>query len=353
MERRALVIGAGWFGCEIASILDDMDIKFDIIDKTNGFFNGSSSKNQNRLHFGGFHYCRSYSTRNECRIGCERFTSKYPDLSEEVRSIYIVAKKSILDFNTYTSIFEHEKSPFEIISLEELENLGFKMNNEMVDGKDVLITNEHWINFKKAGEMFEEKFRNHMLKYNPKDMFLHEMKYGSNKYTHIFDATYGQLYQFNESTFEACITLVYKKKDHCVGKQNGITIVDGEFFSLYPYIPSQNLFTLTHVKFTPIFKSKNISDVNEYIENLTSNDIMDRTKLIENDVRKLHVNLLDMYDYHSFFISTKTKFDDNGCADRSTRIRDTNGILSVCGGKISGTCDIEKDVVDFVEGHVL
>jgi len=289
-----------------------------------------------------------HSTRNECRIGCERFTSKYPELSEEVKSIYVIAKKSILDFNTYISIFEHENETFEIISMEDLEKLGFNLNNEMVDGKNVIITKEHWINFKKAGEMFEEKFRNHMLKYNPKDMFLHEMKYGSKIYTHIFDATYGQLYKFNETIFEACITLVYKKKSGLTGKQIGITIVDGEFFSLYPYIPSQNLFTLTHVKLTPMFISTNISDVHEYIENLTSNDIMERRDLIENDVSKLHMNLLDTFEYNSFFISTKTKFNDSGCADRSTRVRDKNGILSVCGGKISGTCDIRKEVIDFI-----
>ena len=78
-----LIIGAGWFGCEVARELESMGLDFDLIDKNNAFFSGSSAYNQNRLHF-GFHYCRSAMTRAECRKGYETFLTRYPDLSEEV-----------------------------------------------------------------------------------------------------------------------------------------------------------------------------------------------------------------------------------------------------------------------------
>lgn len=41
---RALIVGAGWFGCEIARILEDNEIEFDIVDKTNTFFLGHHLK---------------------------------------------------------------------------------------------------------------------------------------------------------------------------------------------------------------------------------------------------------------------------------------------------------------------
>lgn len=346
---RVLVIGGGWFGCETANILHEKNIDFDILDKTNGFFNGSSSRNQNRLHFGGFHYCRSYSTRKECRTGYDRFISSNPGISEEVDSIYIVAKNSVLDFETYIAIFEHEKSPFQKVTLSEIERRGMCMNKHMVDGDHVIIVKEHWINFKKAKEIFEKKYQHKLLEYDSKKLILGDMKYGEKKYTHIFDATYGQLIPFKNSFFEACITLIYKKTSETDDGKMGVTIVDGEFFSLYPYKPDENLFTLTHVKLTPMFKSTKIDEVNRYIASLTHSDINDRRYLIENNVSQFHTNLLNSYKYENFFISTKTKFNCNGCDDRSTRIQSKNNIMSFCGGKITGACDIKKDVLEFLK----
>lgn len=39
-------------------------------------------------------------------------------------------------------------------------------------------------------------------------------------------------------------------------KSPGITVVDGEFYSLYPYKRSEGLYTLTHVKYTSLFQSE-------------------------------------------------------------------------------------------------
>lgn len=345
---RALIVGAGWFGCEIARILEDNEIEFDIVDKTNTFFSGSSSKNQNRLHFGGFHYCRSHSTRNECRVGFDNFIESHPELSEEVESIYIIVKKSTLDFKSYIAIFSHEKSIFEILPLNFTTDRSIILNENMVDGKNIVLVKERWINFIKAKEMFEKKFNHRLLKnYDQSKLSLKDFKYDNIKYTHVFDATYGQLIQMKNSFFEACLTLIYKRKQ-LTNQKVGITVVDGHFFSLYPYIPSQNLFTLTHVKLTPIFSSSNIEEVDSYVKNFSEEDVHKRRLCIEKDVCELYKSLLDTHEYHGFFISTKTKFKCNGFDDRSNRVIIKDGIMSICGGKITGSCDLKDSVNSYL-----
>ena len=71
-----VIVGAGWYGCHIASLLVKNNKEILIIDKANDFFTGSSSKNQNRLHL-GFHYPRSMETIHECKYGYEQFVKKY------------------------------------------------------------------------------------------------------------------------------------------------------------------------------------------------------------------------------------------------------------------------------------
>ena len=51
------ILGAGWFGCHIASKLKIKN-DVDLYEKKNQILSGTSSYNTNRLHH-GFHYPRS------------------------------------------------------------------------------------------------------------------------------------------------------------------------------------------------------------------------------------------------------------------------------------------------------
>ena len=60
------VIGAGWFGCHIATKLIDEGHSVKIFEKNKKIFSNASGNNQNRLHQ-GFHYPRSRKTINLSR----------------------------------------------------------------------------------------------------------------------------------------------------------------------------------------------------------------------------------------------------------------------------------------------
>lgn len=342
---KVLVIGAGWFGCEISQIIDNMDIDFDIIDKNNSFFSSSSSNNQNRLHFGGFHYCRSYSTRQECREGHDIFMDKYSMFTDEVKSYYLVANQSVLDFQTYVSIFQNEKTPFEMKTLEDLKNDGIIMNKEFVNGENVLIVKERWINFEKARNHFTTKFSDKLLHFEPSQLSVshdyQNVTYGQKEYDVVLDATYGKLIPPESSEYEVCLTLLYRKLTGNDKPPVTLTVVDGPFYSLYSYKPDENIFTLTHVQFTPIFFSTHTQQIEEFIKNVTPAEINRHRDLIEKDVSKSFVNFLTDYVYHSYFLSTKTKFINTGFSDRHTRVEKNGKITSFCGGKITGALKLK------------
>lgn len=350
---KVLIIGAGWFGVCIALELERLGLDFDVIDKSNAFFSGSSSRNQNRLHT-SHHYSRSYETREECRKGFAAFVGRFPDLSEEVRSYYVVANRGLLDFRSYCAVFEHERTPHEKRTLGDMKQDGFEFEPSFVNGDEVLLTKERWINFSKARQHFESKLSDRLLHFDPAQLRVspdgESVSYGSKTYDLVFDATYGQLLHSQATEYEVCLTLVYRKVDAVPGVPPAcVTCVEGDFFSLFLYDPQKHLFTLTHVKLTPMFTSTCIKTIHQYIDKLSVSDINKRKEIMEEAVRASLRNFEERFEYDTYFISTKTKYTDCGFADRSTRVEKHGRIVSVCGGKITGALGLGPIVDQSVE----
>jgi len=76
------IIGGGWVGCHLAAKLF-REHNVSIYEKNNSFFQGTSYNNQNRLHL-GYHYARSFKTRELCKNTFERFINDYSFLVKNV-----------------------------------------------------------------------------------------------------------------------------------------------------------------------------------------------------------------------------------------------------------------------------
>ncbi len=327
---KALIIGTGWYGCHLATLLSDNNIEFDITDKSNKIFTGSSSKNQNRLHL-GFHYPRSHKTREECKKGFYKFIERYGFLTEEVENnIYLVSKYSLIDYKTYKHIYEYEKYDFKIVDLNDL----FDLEKTYLDGFGI-CTKEQLINFNKGKQHFEKLFLNKLL---PFEDNLHL----NTQYDIVFDCTYGQNLPIRhlinyDCYYEVCLGWLYTSSSHI----NSYIVMDGEFFSIFPF--DDNLFLLTHVKHTPYMQTDILNDNTHIAENES-----DRVrKLVEDDVKNYIPNFAEIYKYHSYYCSIKTKFD-NQCADRSLQTFNKGKYHSFIGGKITGIFEMEQYVRDLL-----
>ena len=317
------IIGAGWYGCYIASKLIEKDIKFEILEKNSEIFKGSSGFNQNRLHQ-GFHYPMDYNTRNTSKIGFEKFLKVFPGLSHKfTNNLYAIHKNSNIDFETYLSIYSHEKINFELCRLEQYKD--FK------NYKGIISVTEQLIDFKKSKEFFLSM--NLPIKYNTTCEYKSDNIYANNKRISsdlIFDCTYGQLKTplgfFNENF----ISFIYKKNKNTLFE--ALTVMNGPFYSIYPYF--DDLYTVTGV-FEGVISEKEFKlyGKEKYVQ--------EKRKLLEDKISKDYDLFLNDFSYINHFISMKTKpFSQTD--SRSTFLFKKDKIITVSSGKIDTIFELDS-----------
>ena len=342
-KKKIIIIGCGWYGCHIANILKD-EFEVIMIEKNSDIFDNSSYYNQNRLHL-GYHYCRNYNTRNLCHKNYKRFTEKYSNMIDYIdNNFYAISKDSILDFNTFLSIYRYENFDFELIDNNIINN---------IDGKLIKVK-ENVINSDKAYHYFKKEltdlnilFNTTVLKYSKEDDKIN--LYCSNNELYecdiLLDCTYNQLELSNKKyIYELTISLLYEKMDEC--EFNALTIMDGKYSSLYPRDISNNLYTLTDVEFTPVITSVNFNDILEY--NITENKIEEIKNNMEHKIKNFYSDFEKKFKYKGYFLSKKTKLL-SGSDSRDITIEELDkNIITVNCGKIYGIFEFE----DFIKKYI-
>jgi hypothetical protein len=323
------IIGGGWVGCHLAYKLKD---SYDVVlfDKNDYLFEETSYKNQNRLHL-GFHYPRNHMTREMCKNTFDSFISDYGFLVENVENnLYCVPTvKSVVDFNTYKQIFNV---------------LDKEADNDFENVEGCIKTNEKKIDFNMAKEFFNEKLKDIFVK---KIISKNDLKSLSKEYDLVIDATNNQLTKANSDNFyEPTLTLLYRKIKNT--PFDALTLMDGPFFSIYPY--KDDLYTVTDVEHTPLKILKSLKSLQKFYDNFSS-DLLDKKKsLIEEKINGYYKNFLNDYEYFGHFLSTKSKI--NSASDnRHPVIKFKNNVISCFTGKIQGVYIIEEYVKNYINQH--
>jgi hypothetical protein len=340
---KIIIIGSGWYGCHIASILKD---KYDvtIIEKNSDIFDNSSYYNQNRLHL-GFHYCRNYPTRNLCQQKYETFLKKYENVVHYIdNNYYVISKDSILDYQTFISIYKHEDFDFEIIENNIFDN---------IDGK-IIKVKENVINSAKSKDYFKGELRNIKKIFNTKvinytknnnKIFVETENKDIFECDLLLDCTYNQFgLSKNNYIYENTISLLFKKNKNC--HFDALTIMDGNFSSLYPRDISNNIYTLTDVEFTPLVKSKNYKDIEDY--QICEKNIMDTKNKMVNKLQQYYPDFQKYFEYDGYFLSKKTK-QLSSSDSRDIIIEEIEkNVISVNCGKIYGIFDWEDYIKKYL-----
>jgi hypothetical protein len=334
------IIGTGWYGCHIANILKHT-YNVIMIEKNNDIFNNSSYYNQNRLHL-GYHYCRNFSTRNLCYKNYNRFIEKYPDLVDNIHNnFYVISNNSILDYNTFLSIYNHEKFDFELIDNNILNN---------IDGKLIKVK-EQVINSDKAYNYFKNKLKDVTIEFNitfknyKKINDVIYVECDNNKIYEcdiLLDCTYNQSgLSKNIYSYELTISLLYEKIKET--DFDAITIMDGKFSSLYPRDINNSIYTLTDVEYTPVISSLNYNDILNY--DITDDKCEQIKQNMEIKFKDYYPNLDINFKYVGYFLSNKTKpLSASDSRDIIIEEIDKNVITVNC-GKIYGIFEFE----DFIK----
>ena len=323
------LIGGGWVSLHIINKFSHFDI--DLFCKKDEIFNGSSGFNQNRLHI-GFHYPRSFKTRNLCLTTFDKFKQDYGDVLEKVEKNYYAISNinSIIDFKTYISIYDNENIPFLLESNTSFNNL---------DG-DLIRCEEMFIDPVKSKNKFIQNLPkvNHINKRVTTD----EINEMSKNYDYIFICTNNELSVFEEADkiYELCVSLHYDIIDY--DKSYNLLVMDGDFFSVFHKSKTQKI--MTSVKDTPAFKFNNFDDLKNKI--ITDEDIEKLRIKMENRIKKYDKNFSQTYKFNGEYgVSVKVKSKNANGDDRTPKIISKDNIFQFITGKIQGIYLIE----DFIK----
>lgn len=320
------VIGGGWVALHI--ILKFSHIDIDLYCDKDSIFKGASGINQNRLHM-GFHYPRSFKTRDLCINTFKKFKEDYGDILKKINDNYyaISSFNSLIDFETYVSIYKNENFDFKL----ENDNRFSNINNTLI----------------KCDEMFidpiksKEKLINNLHKVNHFNrMVLSDEIEGMSKiYDYVFICTNDELKIIDEGekTYELCIYLTYDIIDF--EKSYNLIVMDGDFFSIFYKNEYQK--TITSVKNTPIFKFKTYEELRKKI--ITNEDVIFFKNELESDIMKYDKNFLKTFKFSGeYSVSNKVKYKNNNGDDRSPKIVSKNNVYQFVTGKIQGIYIIEE-----------
>lgn len=327
-EDKYYVIGGGWYGCFVADFLERHNKPYVLIEKENSIFTGASKFNQNRLHL-GFHYPRSKRTRLECKEGFSWFAKTFSEIISGVdRNYYAIHKNSFIDFGTYQTIFLAEGYDIETVDSTFLQN---------VEG--IIAVDEMYIDPVEASLLWMDRGLNILNNcsasiYDDK-LFINgqEVKDAAG----IIDCTWGEMLESDDGYSEQFMTLVLDRTSSDLDF-DALTVMDGNFFSIYPYI--ENQFTLTHVKHG-VLRSSNMTEVEKH--QLTENII--------SSVKEVYPDFDNHYTVKDNFVSRKYKVK-NTSADRSVKFNrpaSINNYLQILSGKIDSLFNVEKTLQDFLQ----
>lgn len=258
-ERCAIaVIGAGFFGCEIALALDAAGHgPVLLIDEADAIMTRASYVNQARIH-NGYHYPRALPTAARSRLSFRRFASDYAHaVHRGGATLYAIARDSlttpaqferfcrrigadyrplgpgradIFDPGLIDEAYLVEEHAFDSLRLA----AGLRARLER-SGVTLRLATRARIGASEAGGVVVETGGGRVVA------------------GHVFNCTYGAIDRIGVplgATIKRELAEVALIEPGPGIPPGGITVMDGPFFSTMPF-PARGCFSLTHVRYTP------------------------------------------------------------------------------------------------------
>lgn len=336
--KKLAIVGGGFYGCYIAKKLkDEFKSKIDvhIFEKNKKLILEAGSNNQYKLHL-GYHYPRSNFTIRQTIDGSKKFKKEFGKFIFYPRkNIYLIHKNSFVKAEKFYKIFKKfglKIKNFNIKKLHFIKNFN--------DFEKAFKTEEGVIKFNKLNTFLIRKvestctvFNSTIIKeINSKKGFLKDDKNNIYlNYDHIINCSYTNPNMGLNKKFILKYELAGMVKIKNPFKDKiGVTIMDGEFVTLYPR--DQHYSSLSSVKYTPIKKFKKLEDLYKF-QNKFKLKKNNRIQLIIRDVRKYFNQKLKIKN--SILITApKAKIYNDTKDQRPSMIRKNKKTYSILAGKI-------------------
>lgn len=304
---KALVIGGGIFGVCAAIELSKAGVETYVFERNGALMQEATSVNQNRFHL-GYHYPRSTATAKQCLEGISSFKEYFNNALVSLKENYYAISKngSKTGFEKYINFCKKIGLPHE----GKYPSKEF-LNTSAISG--CIVVDEQVINLDRLKNLAEALLK----KYDVKVFLNREFTKGADKnFQIVVNATYSNFNPVNKILglptrkfrYDICNVPVIKLPKDL--SSIGITIMDGEFYSILPYGNSpyhlfwsvQSSAIRSEGIYSSQAKSSKIANYRDdtYIPLLKHAklvDVLRVTKILRPDVELSDERITDLIDY--------------------------------------------------------
>lgn len=262
IDKEAIIIGGGFYGLRIAQFLkEDLKLKSVlVIEEESGVMQRASYNNQARVH-NGYHYPRSVLTALRSRVNLPVFSKEYKDaIVDDFIKYYAVAtqfsKVSAKQFHRFFERIEADITPdaeaHKLFDKNLIEAV-YKVREYAFDSKKLkqIVLKE----LERLGVDVQTSEKALTVS-SASDSLNLETDKKSYKAKYVINTTYSSINSINTNSKLPIIPLKHELTEMClvdmpeILKDKAFTVMCGPFFSLMPF-PPKNLYTLSHVRYTP------------------------------------------------------------------------------------------------------
>ena len=272
-----LIIGGGFYGCCLGLFLRSVTPHVAVVEAGAEIMERASRVNQARVHT-GFHYPRSVLTAAKSMALHRRFAEDFPDaVKTDFRMLYAIARHhSKVSASRFSRMFSELNAP--------IRPIGDKERTLFHPGliEDAFECTEYAFDYAALRQVLTDRMNRHGLPLwlNAEVQAITEeadavevtLASGQSlRARYVFNVTYGQINHILKMADLPRAALKFELAEIALARPPaeldglGLTVMDGPFFSAMPY-PAENLYSLTHVRYTPHLSWTDAdSDVSPYL----------------------------------------------------------------------------------------
>ncbi len=349
-----LIIGGGFYGCCLALFLRSISDRVTLIEAEPHLLDRASRVNQARIHT-GFHYPRSALTAVKSTLLHRRFARDFPEaVVNDFQMLYAVARyRSKVSANRFFRMFNDIGAPIARAS---------QSQSALFDPRTIeaaFACNEAAFDF--------SVLRRHLG--NRLDSIDIDLRMNTSVDAIKCDADRVTAYLSNGQEIQAryVFNVTYAQINHILGMAGlpqaaikhelaeialvepppelsrlGVTVMDGPFFSAMPY-PAENLYSMTHVRYTPHQSWTDGASTKTSYDRLTGYTPATRFRYMIQDASRYMPCLADA-EWRSSLYEVKTVLarneQDDGRPILYKRTPKDSRMISILGGKIDNIYDL-------------